>query len=74
MLARALPWRGQEDEAYEDGDCFIAGKDGGVQRANLVEKTAWQWWMENNMTGHAAAAGLPRVTEAVAKRLPCQEI
>lgn len=60
----SLPWRGHEDEDHEDSDCCITGQDGGVETAHLVPKTEWQWWVENNMTDHAATSGRPRVTEA----------
>lgn len=61
----ALPWRGKEDDDQEDSDCCITGEDGGVQKAHLVEKTEWQWWIENNMTDYAAASGVTRTTDAI---------
>ena len=59
----AVPWRGREDDDQENEDCCITGEDGGVQRAHLVEKTEWQWWIENNMTEHSSTPGHTRATE-----------
>ena len=61
----AVPWRGSEDEDQDSEDCCITGEDGGVERAHLVEKTEWQWWIENNMTEHSSTAGLTRGTETI---------
>lgn len=61
----AVPWRDQEDEDQEDGDCGVTGEDGAVQKAHLVENTEWRWWMENNMMDHAALSGATRATEAI---------
>ncbi len=61
----AAPWRGSEDQDQESEDCCITGEDGGVETAHLVERTEWQWWIENNMTEHSSTAGLTRATETI---------
>ncbi|KAK3625372.1 hypothetical protein LTR56_020457 [Elasticomyces elasticus] len=61
----AVPWRGVEDDDQEEGDCAITGEDGAVQKAHLVEKTEWQWWVENNMMDHAAISGAARSSEVI---------
>lgn len=51
--SRAIPWNGKQDDDQREGDCCITGEDF-TQRAHLIPKTEWEWWIENGMSDHGA--------------------
>lgn len=66
--SHAVPWDGKEDDDQREGDCCVTGEDF-IQRAHLIPKTEWEWWIENGMSDHAGTSGITRATTAIGQEM-----
>ena len=64
----ATPWDGKQDEDQREGDCCVTGEDF-TQRAHLIPKTEWEWWIENGMSDHAGTSGVTRATATIGQEM-----
>jgi len=66
--SHAVPWDGKQDDDQRDGDCCVTGEDF-TQRAHLIPKTEWDWWIENGMSDHAGTSGVTRATSTIGQEM-----
>jgi hypothetical protein len=66
--SHAIPWSGKQDDDQREGDCCVTGEDY-TQRAHLIPKTEWEWWIENGMSDHAGTSGVTRATSAIGQEM-----
>jgi hypothetical protein len=64
----ATPWDGKQDDGQREGDCCVTGEDS-AQRAHLILKTEWEWWIENGMSDHAGTSGVTRATATIGQEM-----
>lgn len=56
------------DDDQREGDCCVTGEDF-IQRAHLIPKTEWAWWIENGMSDHAGTSGITRATTTIGQEM-----
>ncbi|KAM0718344.1 hypothetical protein Q7P37_006676 [Cladosporium fusiforme] len=66
--SHAIPWDGKQDDDQREGDCCVTGEDF-TQRAHLIPKTEWEWWIENGMSDHAGTSGVTRATSTIGQEM-----
>jgi len=66
--SHAIPWEGEQDDDQREGDCCVTGEDF-TQKAHLIPKTEWEWWIENGMSDHAGTSGVTRATATIGQEM-----